>query len=413
MSIRKLDANDICEYTNHLTRVYDSKGLMSTTDSEWVEERRAASLENILSLLVDPYVTIWGEFNHENRIIKSLRSEMGVHQPVARLINFKSESNTPFNPVRSLLPMLDIALRHYEQLEIYSFFLLRRLDFFSNRRNVFWEDNPPLDRYNSYYDEIIEPDAESKHTIFRALAGKITYPMKTAVVQMCLKQEYRTFGPAAEIYEPVTAAMAKINSDKERMVCVIGSTTGKVGDTLCNAFSKTGSTAVAITRNDVDFNSESWQSDLQPKIPTTSSQLVIVLNLYDHSPGRGRLQEEIFDWLWGQYKLQSNVQIVVVGSMAHYYELSGISEEYTSSKRNLRNKVVGTGRLAVYNCKLLFLEPGVIDTYLTCNSPQWNATYFTSQEFADRVIVEVDTNNKFTYVTMMGSHSYKSDKYIN
>lgn len=410
--IRKLDIEDISKYLDHLTRVYDLKGLMSADDPTWVEEQRTSNItyDNISSVLSSPLNSIWGEFDSNDNMIKSLRSEIGTHQPVARLINFKSESTTPFNPVKSLLPMLDIALKYYESKEIYSFFLLRRLDWFSFRRNTAWEDKPPLDRYNSYYDEIIESGQESKHPIFRLLAGKIVYPMKTAVVQMCLKQEYRTFGQDKEIYLPITKAMEKMQSDKNRLVYVIGVTPQKLGDALCKTFENTGSKTTPISRNDIDFSSENWQQTLLEKIPKSDTSTVIVLNLFDHSPGKGHIQEQIFDTLWANFKLLKNIQIVVIGSMAHYHDLPGIPKEYTDSKRNLRNKVVGTGRLGTYNCKLLMLEPGVIESLFIDNPPAWECMYFKTQEFADRILSEVDSNSRFSFVMANGSHLYSPDK---
>lgn len=404
--IRKLDISDVQSYLQHLVRVFETKGLMSIHDATWVEDRRNASLseENIHALFADPQVSIWGEIDNGN-IVKSIRSELGTHQPIARLINFKSESQTPFNPVKSLLPMLDVVLSYYESIEVYTFFLLRRLDFFMSRRNVFWEDNPPLQRYNSYYDEIIEPGQESKHAMYRTLAGKITYPVKTAVVQMCLKQEYRTFGPMAEMYPPETKEMAKIASDKSRLACIIGVTTGKVGEALCNTFADTGSSVLPISRKDVDFYKDDWKETLLAKIPDVTTPLVIVINLYDHSPGKGYIQEQIFDLLWAKYKANENIQIVAIGSMAHYHELEGIPVEYTNSKRNLRNKVVGTGRLGSYLCKLLFIEPGVIEAYLE-TKPKWIAPYLTNKEMAEKVLALVESNSRFTFAMANGNHIY-------
>jgi len=408
--IRKLDKFDIQKYIEHLSRVFDTKGLMSVHDAAWVEDRRNTHLteDNINALFADPQVSIWGEFN-DGAIVKSLRSELGTHQPIARLINFKSESKTPFNPVKSLLPMLDIALRYYEQLEVYSFFLLRRLDFFMSRRNVFWEDNPPLDRYNSYYDEIIEPGQESKHHIFRILAGKITYPVKTAVVQMCLKQEFRTFGPNAEIYPPVTAEMAKKQSIEETTVCVIGVSPNKVGSALCKTFEKAGASIIPVVRGDVDFYEKGWQDTLLERL-SNNSPLVIILNLYDHAPGRSGLQEEIFDCLWKKYSSDKDVHLVVIGSMAHYHSLEGIPQEYTDSKRRLRNKIVTIGRTLSYNCKLLMIEPGTIDTYFIDNQPVWPTSYFHLSEFADRVYTEVDANSRFSFIMANGKHLRVGDK---
>lgn len=409
--IRKLDKVDIQKYIEHLSRVFDTKGLMSVHDATWIDDRREYLTEdNIIALFDNPQVSIWGEFN-EDVIVKSLRSELGTHQPIARLINFKSESKTPFNPVKSLLPMLNIALTYYENIEVYTFFLLRRLDFFMSRRNVFWEDNPPLDRYNSYYDEIIEPGQESKHHIFRALAGKIAYPVKTAIVQMCLKQEYRTFGPTKEIYPPVTAEMAKKQSIKETTVCVIGVSPNKVGSALCKTFEKAGASVMPITRGDVNFYEIDWQNTLLDKIPYTDSSLVVILNLYDHTLGRSRLQEEIFDCLWERYSSNKDFQLVVIGSMAHYYgDIKGIPQVYIDSKRRLRDKVVSIGRTLSYNCKLLMIEPGTIDTYFIDNQPTWPTVYFQLLEFADRVYTEVDANSRFSFIMANGKHLRVGDK---
>lgn len=405
--IRKLDITDAPKYISHLARVYDTKGLMSVKDDEWVEEQRNTHVtpENISALLSSTPVSIWGQFDETGNIVKSMRAELATHQPIARLINFKSESKTPFNPVRSLLPMLDIALAYYEKQEVYTFFLLRRLDWFSFRRNTFWEDHSPLDRYNSYYDEIIEAGQESKHALYQLLAGKITYPVKTAIVQMCLKQEYRTFGPNAEVHLPITKEMALMQADKDRTVCVIGVTEHKVGEALCDAFAGTGSTIVPIGR-EVDFRATGWEESLSSKLPDETKPLVIILNLFDHAPGYGFIQEQIFDFLWAKYKLMPNVQIVAIGSMAHYHILEGITKEYTDSKRKLRDKVVGTGRLGTYRCKLLFIEPGVIESLFIDQPLTWQTMYFYTEEFANRVLIEVNANDRFSFIMANGKHLY-------
>ena len=407
-TIRKLNLKDADIYFEHLNRVYAKKGLMSVHDSEWVEEQRKShvTIENIRDLLSNNLVAIWGEFNAAGTIVKSLRAETALNYPFAKLINFKSELTGIFKPVTLLLPMLDVALRYYEEKEIYSFYLLRRLDWFSFRKNIFWEDNPPLDRYNSYYDEILEPGQESKNAAFRLLAGNITYPVKTAIVHMCLKQEYRTFGPSKdEIYYPDTKEMHKLQSNKERTVCVIGVTPGKLGQALCDRFSTSGSQIVPLGRKDVDFYSDNWKTTLLEKIPDTTKPLVIIINLYDHTPGRGYVQEQIFDCVWAKYKTYENVQVVAIGSMAHYHALDGIPEEYVTSKRNLRNKVGGIGRLGSYKCKLMFLEPGVIEAYLE-SKPTWAAPYFTNAEMADKILKFSDANNRFLFLMANGNHWY-------
>lgn len=407
MNIRKLGIDDAQLYFSHLCRVYDNKGLMSVKDADWVNEKREENVtfDNITALLNNPSVVIWGQFM-DNEIVKSIRSELAPYSPVARLINFKSESRTPFTP-STLLPFLDVVLTYYENLEIYTFLLIRRLDWFDSRRLINWEDNVPLNRYNSYYEEIIEPGQVSKFASFRLLAGNAALPVRTAVVQMSLKQEYRKYG--SEQHPPITKVMAKALSDRKRHVCVIGSSPGKVGESIANSFKDTGSLVTQITRADMDFASP-WKDSLLSLIPDSAGDLVIVVNIFDYTTGRGKLQEEVFDYLWQLYSGNDKVQIVVIGSMAHYYSLDNIAPEYTVSKFQLRNRVVSLGRTHDYACKLLFIEPGVIENYVECK-PTWPLTYYTRKEFSDKVVSYVDNNERFMFVMADGAHKYSlSDK---
>jgi hypothetical protein len=109
--------------------------------------------------------------------------------------------------------------------------------------------------------------------------------------------------------------------------------------------------------------------------------------------------------IWNKYKDKSNVQIVVIGSMAHYFVPVGIPEEYTLSKRKLKENIISKSNLAGYNCKLILAEPGVVDNYLE-NKPQWAARYIKREELAKLIVNLMKENNRFMMSSIVGSHLY-------
>ncbi len=193
--VENVTASDLPEYFHHLTRVFDSKGLLSIKDSSWVDEQRhdALDFEALTRTLLEGRTRIWVMLS-DGVIDRSIRSEFTAYPPSIRLINFKSELTRPFSPVRDLLPLLDKVMTHYERQGIFNFYLLRRLDFFDSRRLRFFEDNPPLDRYNCYFEEVIPAGTLSRFKTYKDLAGGKTYPVDMGVVCMSLKQEHRRYG---------------------------------------------------------------------------------------------------------------------------------------------------------------------------------------------------------------------------
>ncbi len=196
--VRKLTVSDLPDYFAHLTRVFNSKGLLSVNDQAWVETQRddALDFEKLTKTLMETRTAIWLDGKGDS-IERSIRAEFCAYPPSIRLINFKSELTRPFNPVRDLLPLLDKVMTYYEKQGIFNFYLLRRLDFFDSRRLRFFEDNPPLDRYNCYFEEVIPAGTESRFRTYKDLAGNKIYPVDMGVVCMSLKQQYRRYGKDA------------------------------------------------------------------------------------------------------------------------------------------------------------------------------------------------------------------------
>lgn len=196
--IKRLSASDLPDYLAHLTRVFNSKGLLSIGNAAWVEDQRSDALdfEKLIKVLKEGWTTVWlaGE---GAAVERSIRAELCAYPPSVRLVNFKSELIRPFSPVRDLLPLLDKAMSYYETHGIFNFYLLRRLDFFDSRRLKFFEDNPPLDRYNCYFEDVIPAGTESRFKTYRELAGYKTYPVDMGVVCMSLKQQHRRYGKSA------------------------------------------------------------------------------------------------------------------------------------------------------------------------------------------------------------------------
>jgi hypothetical protein len=163
---------------------------------------------------------------------------------------------------------------------------------------------------------------------------------------------------------------------------------------------------VTVGRSQVDFDQPTWPGTLSLYLGTEGPTNVI-LNLFDHRQGHGRTQEKIFDYLWQKLSLTTNVQIIVIGSLAHYWPgLPGISAEYVEAKRSLHKKVTETYKdVNTYRCKLLYVELGVLESMVE-TKPTWPCRFFKNYEAAQTIIDLSAVNNKTMFVGLTGSHSY-------
>ncbi len=161
---------------------------------------------------------------------------------------------------------------------------------------------------------------------------------------------------------------------------------------------------VTLGREDLDLDKKETQlKELLACDPSLDH--TIIVNLYDRRPGYDWVQASVFDTIWSLYKSYSNVQVVVIGSLAHHYTgLVGIPDRYLQAKRHLCALMNKTYEDAVKSkARLLYVELGVLESMLEQNPP-WPARYFKNKEAARSIISLVRANNKIMFVGLTGSH---------
>jgi len=201
--IRILNASDSTLYFEHTQRVKNLKGYRAISnqtiiDSISVTETR----ENVNSLFTNSNIIIWGKFNGE-KIECSIRTTKFNNEPCVFFKNFKSESVQIFNPRGSILEMAESVFNYYTEREVYRYYLIRPLELFNSKRYSTIEDEYPLNKFNSYFEEIIQTGQISKHKLYNTLLENRVYDIDLAVVCMCLKQQYRKYSGSL-ILTPLT-----------------------------------------------------------------------------------------------------------------------------------------------------------------------------------------------------------------
>lgn len=212
--IRKLSYEDSDLYIDHIKRVYHEKGLLAENDEKWVETGLPEQSEDPQWLLQQPWFHAWGKFDND-KIVQSISCLYLVTTHTVAIRNYKSELKGIFKPSKDLSPLLDCLMTYFESLGVFNFHLVRRVDFFEWRRNLFFEDIPPLNRYNCYFEEIIPAGEVSKVEAHRFLANQNIFKYETAVATMSLKQELRKYGENKDrIHIPNTKEMYFKNQNK-------------------------------------------------------------------------------------------------------------------------------------------------------------------------------------------------------
>lgn len=203
--IRLLTDSDSEKYLEHLLRVATIKGMRAIKSGIEIEKLsdQYYNIEYTRESIATENNYFWGEFDENNEIISSMMAAKFKNEPTVFFRNFKSEAKKFFNPHKNVLKFAEAAFTLFEQQSIYKFILIRPPELFNSTRFSNIEDSYPLDRYNSYFDELIPAHHNSKWPIYNFLLRNRTYDIDLVVVHMCLKQQYRKYG-AETVLLPLT-----------------------------------------------------------------------------------------------------------------------------------------------------------------------------------------------------------------
>ena len=411
--IRKLTYLDKQKYIDHLNRVYDKKGKHLSTPDMSILQQRQQELDNtyidtlfLENIVLNGKVTkhiyhLFACLDDKGQIVQTFKTFYNHYFHTVTILSYTSEKQGLFKPKKDLLPLLNEVMCYFEHQEVFSFYLVRKLGFFEWRRNIFFEDVLPLNRYNCYFESIIPSNTQSDHQGFRELAQNLTFSQDTGVVRLSLKQEYRTYHGRKIIPDTEKMYQNTIKQD----ICIIGfnPNTLKIGNYLNEVYSKTNNVKT-IGRNNFDFSSLNWKLALQYEINSFSKSPIIIVNIFDYNVPE--LQQEVFDFIWKTYKHNHKVHIIVIGSIAHYVQKDLISKEYFTAKKALYKKSFECALTDHYNCKLLLIEPGVVESYIINSKPNWPSYFITDTELAEKILNLINLNDKFMSVSLVGCHSY-------
>jgi hypothetical protein len=151
----------------------------------------------------------------------------------------------------------------------------------------------------------------------------------------------------------------------------------------------------AISRSQINFVDTSWieRFDFTPY----SS---IIVNAFDYT--NVRAQFNMFIALFEKLK-NTNVQLVAIGSMAHYFKREN---DYEIAKGDLHDFVVNIGKHSLeYQCKLVLFEPGAMENHLL-RKPNYSFTYSTLTETAQALVQVMLMDQKFVSFAMRGYHVF-------
>ncbi len=196
--ICKLTVKDSELYKEHLIRTYKVKGILSDKDEKWIETGEIKESESPEFLLSQDWFHAWGAFDNGN-IVQSISCAYFNKTNTVLIRNYKSELPGLFNPPKEVSPFLEESMGYFENLGVYNFYTVRKKNFFEWRKNLFYEDIPPLNRYNCYIEEVIPANSVSKIEAHKVFANYNIFDCDTVVAKMSLKQELRKLGPNKDI----------------------------------------------------------------------------------------------------------------------------------------------------------------------------------------------------------------------
>lgn len=409
--IKKLGIEDKQKYIEHVTRTFDKKGLVFYKDKFLVEQTKEVELhQDHLNQLFKEYLDdssngfhIWAKFDND-QITQSFKTFYHYDSNSVTILSYRSEITGIFKPKKDLLPLLEELLQYFERQGVYNYYLIRKVGFFEWKKNLFFEDMSPLNRYNCYFDDIVPANTQSNFLYHRNIASNLVFPKDTGVVHMALKQEYRTYN-GKKILPDTKEMYEKIHNKKN--FCIIGynPNTNKIGNYFYRNYVENHA-VYTIGRDNFDFDRDDWKIKLKDTIDSLNNPLVIIINLFNYD--KMNMQQDIFNYIWSNYKLNSNIHIVVIGSLVHYADKNLISEQYYDAKKTLNKSCFNYSLNDYYTCKLLLVEPGVVESYVNNTKPNWPSFFITDDEFTKKILSFIDLNEKFMSVSLVGSHLYRA-----
>jgi hypothetical protein len=199
--IRMLTLDDSSEYSDHLLKVKTSKGVraINSYNTTHIGEEH----EGVRKTLSHKNATAWGEFNEDGQIVTSVLSWKSEGGPVVYLENFKSQLTGMYNPRKSILSIASEIFNFFETQQIWRYVLIRPKELFNSKRYPNIEDEFPLNRYNSYCDEIVYAKQRSRHKDYNRILHDRVYDIDLLVINMSLKQQYRKYDNG-EVLLPLT-----------------------------------------------------------------------------------------------------------------------------------------------------------------------------------------------------------------
>lgn len=181
-----------------------------------------------------------------------------------------------------------------------------------------------------------------------------------------------------------------------KKILILGSNPFKVGfgSALIEQFKNSEFEVDSVCRSIVDLGSDGWFD----KCITDKKYDIIIVNGFDYK--YPNVQLSVFKLLFEKFKNTEDIQLIVIGSMSHYFKQEN---SYEIAKKELHDYFINVGKDSLnYKCKLLMVEPGSMENRLPYKD-KYTFTYSTLAETA-KIVYEVSKLNlKFMSLSLRGN----------
>jgi hypothetical protein len=180
-------------------------------------------------------------------------------------------------------------------------------------------------------------------------------------------------------------------------VLILGANPKKYGfgSHLIEKFNKLGYEVDHICRSDVNLNDEDWFS----KVFTGKRYDIIIINVFDKNSSQTQLN--VFNKVYQELKDDEQLNLVVIGSYAHYYGIN--ASDYHVAKYLLNRRFHEfIGATNTFKCKMVLLEPGYLENFLS-RPDRFPFMYSTFEQTSDVLINLIKMNLKALQVSLKGA----------